>query len=433
MTSRMLWDFSALGLLTSRIATIQVGCGIFAQNDDAMKQFPLSFRWLIALVFLAAPMLGVAQSTELSKEEKKEARAEKKQTKLDSGRLMVSPLAGPGYTPELGVLIGGGALFSWRTDKDDLKLTRSNMPVMLSFTSTGAITLNMRPTTFWNDDNLRINANFWIKNMPDNYWGVGFDTNNATDENENITAYQRFWVDLTSEVLFKVQQDLYIGPNLNINYTEGSELTDWVASDEYFSYYNERPFNMGLGATVRYDSRDLPANAWEGLYLDLEMTQYGKYLGGDNTYNMLMLDYRQYTRLGGKDGHILAWQVCSRNTFGDVPYNELSQLGNPFDLRGYPWGKYRNKGKAYAVAEYRHTFKKSTGDLSKIGAVAWLGGGMIYNTDGDPLVLDAPNGFLPNAGIGFRYELQPRMNLRLDYGFGRDGLKGFYFNINETF
>ncbi len=402
-----------------------------------MKKITLILLVLLTNLMLNPSNWAIAQNTstdkELSKEEKQAARVVKKQEKLDSGKLMVSPLAGPGYTPELGFLIGGGALFSWRTDKDDLSLTRSNMPMMLSFSSTGAITLNLRPTTFWNNDNLRINANFWLKNMPDNYWGVGFDTNQATDANDNVTAFERTWLDLAAEALFKVNDNLFIGPNYSLNYTKGSNITDWIAQDEYFMYYNERPFNMGIGATIRYDSRDLPANAWEGKYFDLEFTQYGHYIGGNNNYNLLLLDYRQYTRINHQDGRILAWQLCTRNTFGDVPYNELSQLGNPFDLRGYPWGKFRNKGKAYGVVEYRHTFKKKSGDLSKYGAVAWVGGGTIYNTGNDPLIDDAPTGFLPNTGIGFRYELQPRMNLRLDFGVGRDGLQGFYFNINETF
>ncbi|MFV0521939.1 MAG: BamA/TamA family outer membrane protein [Mangrovibacterium sp.] len=402
-----------------------------------MRNITSTLLIVLTFCFIASPYTSLAQKNssknEPGKEEKQAARAIRKQKKLDSGKLMVSPLAGPGYTPELGFLIGGGALFSWRTDKNDLSLTRSNMPVMLSFTSTGAITLNMRPTTFWNNDNLRINGNFWFKKMPDNYWGVGFNTNQAIDEDKDVTAFERTWLDIAVEALFKIKDDLYFGPNYSLNYTEGSNLSDWVAHDNYFAYYNDHPFNMGIGATFRYDSRDLPANAWEGKYFDVEFTQYGHYLGGNNNYNMLLVDYRQYTRINHKDGRILAWQVCSRNTFGDVPYNELSQLGNPFDLRGYPWGKYRNKGKAYAVVEYRHTFKKKSGDLSKYGAVAWVGGGTVYDTDNDPLITDKGTGFLPNGGIGFRYELQPRMNLRLDYGIGRNGLHGFYFNINETF
>ncbi len=39
---------------------------------------------------------------------------------------------------------------------------------------------------------------------------------------------------------------------------------------------------------------------------------------------------------------------------------------------------------------------------------------------------------LPNFGIGYRLELQPRMNLRIDYGIGRE-TSGIYYNFNQAF
>ena len=39
---------------------------------------------------------------------------------------------------------------------------------------------------------------------------------------------------------------------------------------------------------------------------------------------------------------------------------------------------------------------------------------------------------LPNVGIGYRIEVQPRRNLRLDVGVGYDEI-GFYLNIAEAF
>ena len=43
------------------------------------------------------------------------------------------------------------------------------------------------------------------------------------------------------------------------------------------------------------------------------------------------------------------------------------------------------------------------------------------------------NRFLPNYGIGYRWEFKKRMNVRLDYGFGKKGQSGFMFSINEAF
>jgi hypothetical protein len=40
--------------------------------------------------------------------------------------------------------------------------------------------------------------------------------------------------------------------------------------------------------------------------------------------------------------------------------------------------------------------------------------------------------WLPNGGIGLRFEIQKRMNLRIDYGFGA-GSSAFYFSFNEAF
>lgn len=52
----------------------------------------------------------------------------------------------------------------------------------------------------------------------------------------------------------------------------------------------------------------------------------------------------------------LAWIAKSQIGMGDVPYSELPSFGSPFDLRGYYWGKYRDKSMAYGIMEYRHMF-----------------------------------------------------------------------------
>jgi outer membrane protein assembly factor BamA len=188
-----------------------------------------------------------------------------------------------------------------------------------------------------------------------------------------------------------------------------------------------------MGAVVRYDSRDVTVNAWKGLYLDAQALLYGPYLGGDNAYQMVMVDYRQYHRINHRDGRVLAWQMVSRMTFGEVPYGEMSQLGSPFGLRGYTWGQYRDKSMWYLMAEYRHTFLKGSGQLSRHGAVVWVGAGSIYDLEDNGYTSGAEtNRLLPNAGLGYRLEVQPRLNMRLDFGIGRK-TTGFYFNIVEAF
>jgi len=80
----------------------------------------------------------------------------------------------------------------------------------------------------------------------------------------------------------------------------------------------------------------------------------------------------------------------------------------------------------YAIGEYRLMFKKRDGELSPHGIVGWLGVGTLGETVGEF------GEWLPSIGIGYRLQVQPRMNLRLDIGFGKETM-GFYFNFNEAF
>jgi hypothetical protein len=115
----------------------------------------------------------------------------------------------------------------------------------------------------------------------------------------------------------------------------------------------------------------------------------------------------------------------TRLTVGDTPYTELSTIGSDNNLRAYYGGRYRDQHAAFALAEYRHTFSKK-GGLSKHGAVIWAGAGEVWNQ-----TIEIEN-ILPVVGLGYRFALQPRINLRVDVGFGRDSF-GFYMNITEAF
>lgn len=378
---------------------------------------------IVVLSFLGANFPATAQ--ELSKEEKKEIRKAKKQKKIDSGKLMITPLAGPAYTPELEFTLAGGIMVSFKTNPEDSLIQRSSSPIMLGVSSTGAVFFGTKFTSFWKQDKLRIYADINFKNMPDNYYGVGYDNGLYTLKSDSTTKYTRTWFQFYPKFLYQFKKHHFIGPSLDINYTRGSDASVGVESDEYYQEFNDRPFNAGLGVVYQYDSRDVPVNAWKGWYLEVTAGFYGGYLGGDNTYQLLGIDYRNYFKIK-RDGRTLAVQARGRFTNGNVPYGEMSQLGTPFDLRAYRWGQYRDESMIYFLGEYRHMFAKKDGSLSKSGFVAWLGAGTLGET-----VVEF-NKWLPNGGIGYRFEVQPRMNLRLDIGFGKES-RGFYFNFNEAF
>jgi hypothetical protein len=141
------------------------------------------------------------------------------------------------------------------------------------------------------------------------------------------------------------------------------------------------------------------------------------------------LDYRQYLPVGHR--HTVAWEVRSRSCLGDVPWTELSQIGTPWDMRGYVWGQYRDELMVYTMGEYRHMFNRKTpnkkGSLeSRWGFATWLGLGAVA-----PDIASIPS-VLPNAGIGLRFETEKRSNIRVDYGVGTNS-SAFYVTFYEAF
>lgn len=377
------------------------------------------------MVVSAQSSSSIIQDSTISK---RQIRQKKRQDKLDQGKVIITPFAAPGYTPELGGLLAAGGLFTFKTVKLDSLIQRSSMPISVSYSTNGALVGSAILSSFWLQDKIRIYGDFWIKDMPDNYWGVGYNQNYNKQESADSTAYHRFWWWINPRIMYQFRDDFFVGLNIDYNYTKGSKASPGVAKDEYYVAYNDQPLNSGLGIILSYDSRDIPVDAWEGMLIDFRTTLYSQILGGDNKYQVYLLDYRQYEKIF-REGSTLAWQLKLRITTGDVPYGEMSQLGTPFDLRGYRWGRYRDESMFLFLTEYRYVFKKRNGKLSKHGVVGWIGGGNVFSL---PAIENVNNKWLPNGGIGYRLEVQPRMTLRLDFGIGRE-TTGFYFNFNQAF
>jgi hypothetical protein len=354
-------------------------------------------------------------------------------------KTLITPFAAPGYTPEMGGLLTVGALVSFRTSPfykkiDRSVVQRSTITLNGSYSTTGAITANVKLSSFWAGDRLRVFADFAVKDMPDNYWGVGFEAGQAP-EGDSTTAYQRAALNFMPRVLWRVHPAMLIGPAIDLNSTEASEVSPGMAADPYYQQYGPSNQNNGIGAVFQYDTRDVAANAWTGIYFNAQALSYGGLLDSDNKYQTYDFDYRQYQRLG-RDGRTLAWTLRTRISAGSVPWAELSMIGSSYDLRGYRQGRYRDKAMAYGIVEYRHQFvsgKRPTG-LSRHGYVGWVGVGSVGPSFGEL------KEWLPNWGVGYRFEVQPRMNVRMDIGFGKEYLdsgdkfrSAVYFNFTEAF
>jgi hypothetical protein len=339
----------------------------------------------------------------------------------------LTPVAAPAYTPELGFLFAAGGVLSWNGDPARPDIPRSSATLIAGAGTVGAFLGQVRVASFWRADTVRAALTLDVRDMPDHSFGVGFENGLTRPQGDATTLYRRTWWQVTSAFLFRVFGPVFVGTTFDFTGTLTRDESAGVRADPDFQRGGPRVVNSGWGATLSIDTRDVPVNAWRGVYLAATWLGYAPWAGATTQWQAFNLDYRQYVTLG-RPGSTLAWQVKYRTAWGEVPWSDLSQLGTPWDLRAYRWGRYRDRTALSAVVEYRFMLPFApTSFFSRFGLAGWLGVGAL----GEGPVPDVLH-LLPAAGVGARFDVQTRITLRLDFGFGRES-RAVYLNFLEAF
>ena len=388
---------------------------------------------LLIACLIALPVKTLGQEAEIVKQgipiagdttvvlSKKELKRQKKAQR----NVHYNILGGPSYTPDFGLLVGGSALVTFSMNPKDSTMKRSVVPASVALMFKGGLNIVVKPQ-------------FIYKNTQENYYGVGYTTNKNYIRGKETSQYKYSGIQVNPWFLFRIKEtNFFAGPQIDLNYDHMMNVAEGITQDKNYikaggtadGYSN---FSSGLGFLLSYDTRDIPANPFKGLYFDFRGVMYQKWLGGDDNYYRLEFDYRQYKSVGKRK--VLAWTVQSKNVFGNnIPLNKYVLSGTPFDLRGYYMGQFRDKSSHLAILEYRQMFNTDRSNwwkkvANRLGYVVWGGAGFMGPNPGKI------EGVLPNAGVGLRIEVQPRMNFRLD--IGRDFVNKqnlFYINMTEAF
>lgn len=402
-----------------------------------MKHFLYAFLlfWLITAGVQAQEVDSLSITTDTMRTPTKK---ELRKKRVAQRNFHYNILGGPSYSPDFGLLVGGSALMTFSMHPSDTLLKRSVVPMAIAFMFGGGINLFSKPQLFFKHDRFRIFGKFSYKNTVENFYGVGYNTNRDYVRSDTTSQYRYSGVQINPWFLFRLgESNFFAGPQIDINYDHFTKPGKYLAEEPSYvaaggDSHGYKNFNSGLGFLLTYDSRDVPSNAYRGLYLDFRGVMYHKIFGSNNNFYRLELDYRQYKQVGNRK--VLAWTAQSKNVFGnDIPLTQYSLTGTPFDLRGYYMGQYRDKSSHVVLAEYRQMFNTDQDTwlkriINHLGFVVWGGCGFMGPT---PVRVE---GVLPNYGVGLRIEVQPRMNVRLDLGKNTvNNQTLFYFNMTEAF
>lgn len=338
-----------------------------------------------------------------------DANKNKKHKKFD-----FSIIGGPHYSTDTKLGLGLVAAGLYRTNPNDTILPPSNISLFGDVSTVGFYMLGIRGTHIFPQDKYRADYTVYFYSFPCDYWGMGYDMGN---DDSNKSEMKRWQARIKGSFLFHVGSNFYIGPMVSYDYVIGKN----IERPELLNGMDRHTWNLGAGFSAVYDSRDVLTYPHQGLYINLTQCFRPRFMGNDYAFSTTELQVDAYQKVW--KGAILAEDFRTMLNFGNPSWGMMALLGNSNSMRGYYEGRYRDKHKMEAQVELRqHIWKRNS-------LTVWVGAGTVFSKFSNI----RSRHILPNYGLGYRWEFKKNVNVRLDYGFGKAGLSGFLFSINEAF
>jgi outer membrane protein assembly factor BamA len=326
------------------------------------------------------------------------------------------PLIAPGltYAPETGFGIGVGALAVTNERRPGQRPDSYLANVLL--TQRGQFTLALATDVWTRDNRWRVDADAAAIRFPNRFFGLGLTT---PDTGERYTP-TTFAASLS--VQHAVRRRWYVGMRGAVDRTSLAG----VSTAGRITTYPERDgwSLVSLGVLATYDSRDRIFAAQHGTLASLTITRADRAIGSEFVHTRLTADVREYVRVHPRV--TLAAQARLDHVAGDMPFDRLPQLGGPTLLRGYFAGRFREKSLGVGQAEVR---LGPWWDF--VGLTVFAGAGGVA----PDLAMLRDVRFRRAAGVGLRLVANPStgLSLRVDYGRGEMGSRGWYFTVGEAF
>lgn len=320
---------------------------------------------------------------------------------------------GPSYSKTTSLGIGVLAAGLYRLDRTDSITSPSDVSLYANVSITGFYSVGISGNNIFAKNKQRLSYSMEFISAPRDFWGIGYE-NGLHNE---ISTYSEKRIKIDLRYLREILPHTYIGGVVNFDYTRGIRFS----KPEYLNGENSQYTATGLGAIAEYDSRDFIPNPFKGVYVSLRETVFPKGLGNcDRTLWQTTFTADAYQRVW-KDCILAADLYAEFNSTG-TPWPMLARLGDNQRMRGYYLGRFTDNNMITLQVELRQRIWR------RIGGVIWGGAGNVF-----PSLPEFDWGkTLPNYGIGLRWELKKRVNVRLDYGFGKK-TNSFLLNINEAF
>ncbi|WP_407660370.1 BamA/TamA family outer membrane protein [Marivirga arenosa] len=263
-----------------------------------------------------------------------------------------------------------------------------------------------------------------FQSFPLFYHGIGNDT-----PEEYIARVDANQIFIKERILRKIRKDVFLGFETDfqrlssVNFNPAEEIIE----PQELPLGSNGSTNLGFGIGLVHDNRHNVLNVRKGFFSELAMLHYNQAWGSTFNFTSIISDTRLYRSIGKHN--VFASQLLGQFNSGDVPFNQLALMGGESIMRGYYYGRYRDRNQIAAQVEYRF-LPIPFNFTDRIGAAVFAGAGKVFpdmrNFNLDNVVV--------SGGAGLRFLLFPKKDIytRLDIAFTAEGT-GFYLFIGEAF
>lgn len=234
-------------------------------------------------------------------------------------------------------------------------------------------------------------------------------------------------------VLRSVAPNLYMGVGFAFDALWNiRELDPPAGFKTAFQDYGIQTRNTAVGPLFQllYDTRLNTINPLEGSYASISYRNNLKWMGSDVHWQSMQLDLRKYVRFPAHSSNTLAfWNLNWFTLNGRPPFLMLPSNGwddNYNSGRGYIQGRFRGRNMMYYETEYR--FKISSNGI--LGGTFFVNG-QTFSSEMFKNYVAFKAGY--GMGLRIKFNKYSRSNICIDYGFGKNGSRGFAVNLGEIF
>ena len=335
-------------------------------------------------------------------------REDEAQMKLQRGDFVVVPIPISNPTLDTG-LVAGAAYFYKQTEEQKKAQPASVTALGGMYTSNDSRAFALAQQNYWKNNTWRFTGAIGAADLR---LSLLAPSESPDGQSLDWRVYGEF---VFARLARKLAGHWYGGFNLRTVFADQSfEAAQTTADFDLGSTVQ----SSGVGASIEYDTRDMPLNTYSGQYFTADALFNDEALGSDKTYQSYSLAFRSYHELS--ESLVLAWELRGCIREGTTPLWDACAL----KLRGFPVTDYLGRETASGQVEARWRLNK------RWGLVGFAGSGYVGNSFSEIRDREA----IPSYGAGIRFMVlaAKRINLRIDYARSNDS-DAIHVSVGEAF